>query len=232
MGFTSLMSCTRLAFGKRTRFELRAAPAQPPIQLLCDLDRSPLAQCAFPDDCYSPAGLEQLPSVASVPFSVRIELGSPELLASGRHGRVRAACVSVPEAAVNEAHCTESTKHEVWSSRESPVVQTVSEPTGMDGLAKNEFRPCVPASDPRHHARTGCAIHYVWHRCSCTAPEKHLRQQTTRDVSDVIQLDGMLRRGTEPVGSVSPHCGQAPTKDGAVGSAGSIGVISPFDCDP
>lgn len=143
--------------------ELPVASAQPSIESQGNLAFNPLAQCAFPDDRNSPASLEQVASVASVPFGVRNELRSPELLARGRHGGVPTASVSVPEAAVDETDGVEPAKHEVWSARESSVVQTVSEPAGVDGSTKSEFRTRVSASDPRHYARPGRAVHCVCH---------------------------------------------------------------------
>ena len=74
---------------------------EPSLQLLGDFHRSLFAQGAFPDGRDSPPGFEQFVLVASVPFDVRIELGSPESLARGRRSRVRAAGVAVPEASVH-----------------------------------------------------------------------------------------------------------------------------------
>ena len=63
-------------------------------------------------------------------------------------------------------------------------------------------------------------------------PEERRRQQATREVPDVIQLDGMRRRGVEPVWSVSRRRGRASTEGRAAGNAGRCGAISPFECDP
>ena len=142
-----------------------AFSTQPAFQLVRDgLNRGLLAQGAFPDGRDSPARLQQVVAVRSVPFDVRIELGLPEFPARARCRRVRAAGVPVPEAAVHEAYGTESTKHEVRCPRKSAVVQTESKTAGMDGSTQGEFGPSVPASDPRHHARTSRATHDVRHR--------------------------------------------------------------------
>ena len=142
-----------------------AFSTQPAFQLVRDgLNRGLLAQGAFPDGRDSPARLQQAVAVPSVPFDVRIELGLPEFPARARCRRVRAAGVPVPEAAVHEAYGTESTKHEVRCPRKSAVVQTESKTAGMDGSTQGEFGPSVPASDPRHHARTSRTIHDVCHR--------------------------------------------------------------------
>ena len=226
------MSCERCASLGLACVEHGTAPAEPPMQLLDNLDHRSLAQGAFPDDCDSPARLEQVLSVAPVPFRVGIKLGLPELLASARCGRVQTAGVPVPEAAVHKAHSSKLTKHEVWCAWESAVVQTVSKPVGVDGSAKKEFRPRVPASDPRHHARTSLAVHYVCHRRPSRTPEQRYRQQSTRQVSDLIQHDRRLHSGAGPIRYVSPSFGHAPSKDRAVGGVGNPGTISPFERDP
>ena len=116
---------------------------------------------------------------------------------------------------MDEADGVEPAKHEVWSTRESAVVQAVSEPASVDGSTKSEFRPCVPASDPCHYARPGRAVHGVGHRCPCKEPlEADCRQQTTREVFDMFRLDSTRRRGTGPVGPVKP----AFSADRAAGS--------------
>ena len=62
--------------------------------------------------------------------------------------------------------------------------------------------------------------------------EEHRRHQATREVPNVMQLDGMLRRRAGPDWSVRPRCGDADAEDGAVGSPGGFGAVSPFECDP
>ena len=59
-------------------------------------------------------------------------------------------------------------------------------------------------------------------------PEESRCRQNTPDASDVIQLDGMLRRGTESFGSVNPSNGHAL---GDVGNAGRLIASSPYGCD-
>lgn len=106
-------------------------------------------------------------AVAPVPFHVGIELALPELFASGRCCRVRAAGMPVPETAVNEAHRAEPAKHEIGSAGELAIVQAVSETTCVEGPAKHELGPRVPASDSRHHARTGRAVNHIRHCRFC-----------------------------------------------------------------
>ena len=90
--------------------------------------------------------------IAPVPAYVVLELCLPESLASGRGGGVPAPDVTVPEAAVNEAHGPEATKHEVRGTRELAVVQAVSQTACMESPAKSDFGYSVPASNPCHHA--------------------------------------------------------------------------------
>ena len=171
------------------RVELTAAPSQPLVQLQRDPDSALIAQGAFPYDRDSPAVFEQIESIALVPCHVGVKLGLPEILASRWCCRVRAVGMSMPEAAVNEAHRSESTKHQIGSAGEFSIVQTVSEAACVESPAKGEFGPRVPASDPRHHARTSRSIHYVRHRRSCTGLEEYIRQRISREVSTMIKPD-------------------------------------------
>ena len=138
--------------GNEMRFERPVTSVQPPVQHQCDLEFSLLPQRAFPDDRHSPSGFEQIVPVAPVPAHVGMELCLPEFLAGGRVGGVRASDVTVPEAAVNEAHGSESTKHEIGGTRELAVVQAVSKIACVESPAKSDFGYSVPASNPRHHA--------------------------------------------------------------------------------
>ena len=61
--------------------------------------------------------------------------------------------------------------------------------------------------------------------------EEHGRQQATRDVPDVVQLDG-TRRSARPHSSARRCCGDAPAEDGAVGDPGGFGAVSPCGWDP
>lgn len=134
------------------RSERPFSSVQPPIQAQCDLVSTLFPQLAFPDDRHSPSGLDQMMLIAPVSTHVGMELGLPELPASGGDGGVRAPDVTVPEAAVNEAHRSESTKHHIGGAREVAVVQTIPQSACVESPAKNEFGYSVPVSNPRHHA--------------------------------------------------------------------------------
>ena len=166
----------------RTGLESRLGSPQPLFQPQCDLDINPLAQRTFPDDRDSPASLKQVVSVSSVPFRVGVELGLPELRASSRGCRIRATGMPVPETAVNEAYCSELTKHEIGSTGKFPVMQAVSQATGMKGSAESKFRPRVPAADSSHHARTGSLVHYVRHCQSCQVFRGYNQERLLREV--------------------------------------------------
>ena len=187
------------------RVELTAASSQPLVQLQRDPDPTLVAQGAFPDDCDSPAGFEQIVSVALVPCYVDVKLGLPEILASCRCRRVGTASMSVPETAVNEAHRPEPTKHQIGSAGEFPIVQAVSEAPCVESPAKGKFGLRIPASDPRHHARTSCPVDYVRHRWSCTGWEEYIRQRISREVSATIMPDGSADDPLGQVQSVDPQ---------------------------
>ena len=82
-----------------------------------------------------------------------------------------------------EAYRCEPRKHEVWSPREFSIVEAVSETTGMKSPPKGEFGPCVSASDPGHHSRTGRSVHYVWHRRSHACHGVHASPYLTGGVA-------------------------------------------------
>ena len=151
-------------------------------------------------------------AVPSVPFDVRIELGLPEFPARARCRRVRAAGVPVPEAAVHEAHGTETTKHEVGCPRKSAVVQTESKTACMDGSTQGEFGPLlpIPAIMRERVARSTMSAIVVAGRSS----EGTARQQATREVRAVMQRGEMLRRRASPRRFARPRHGDCPALDG------------------
>lgn len=186
-----------LHIGSHAGFESRFSSPQPLLQPQCDLEINPLAQRTFPDNRDSPASLKQVVSVSSVPFRVGMELGLPELRASSRGCRVRATGVPVPETAVDEAYCSELTKHEIGSAGEFPVMQTVSQATGMKSPAESKFRPRIPAADSSHHARTDSLVHYVRHRRSCQVFGGYNQERLSRKVPSWYQYP--RTKGGNPV---------------------------------
>ena len=107
-------------------------------------------------------------------------------LASGRRGRVRATGVAVPEAAVHETYGTEFAEtlgqvcRGVYGRAGDTEVRRV-----WTARRRSSSGRVFLASDPCHHARTGCTVHYVCHRRSRTDPRRSTADnRTTRDVSE------------------------------------------------
>ncbi len=171
------------------RFERPFNSVQPPVQPQRDLVSTLFPQLAFPDNRHSPSGFDQMMLIAPVPAHVGMELGLPEFPASGGDGGVRAPDVTMPEAAVNKAHRSESTKHHIGGAREIAVVQTIPQTACVESPAKNEFGYSVPASNPRHHAGTGRLVHYVRHLCFLTDSGKYLHRRISRKVLGMIKSE-------------------------------------------
>ena len=159
------MASAALAFrtGGDARVELEVAPSQPLFQIQRGSEFPPFAQRTFPDDRVSPAGLEQVSAVSPVPLHVGIELVLPEFRACGRCGRVWAPVMSMPEAAVNETHRSESTKHQIGRAGEFSIMQSVSEAKCVESPPESQFGYSISAPDSRHHPGTSRLIHYVRH---------------------------------------------------------------------
>lgn len=149
--------------GDEVRIELPVTSSQPPLQPECNSSFDLPAQCAFPDDCDSPAGAEQVSSIALITLNIGVKFAFPESCTGVRRRCVRTPGMPVPETSMNKAHRAESTKHEIGSSGELSIVQAISEAACMERPAKNEFGARVPALDPCHHARSGCAINCIGH---------------------------------------------------------------------
>ena len=124
---------------RKLRLEPSISSAQPPVQLGHEFDGPPLAQRTLPYNCDSPTGCEQLVAIAPVTLHVGVELRLPEFRSRGRGGRVWATCMSVPEAAVDEAHGSESRKHQVGGAGKLALVQAISETAGMESPTQYEF---------------------------------------------------------------------------------------------
>ena len=122
----------------KPRLETLSISAQPLVQLECGSE-CVAAQRALPDDCDTQAGIKQAAPSAPIALHVRVELRLPEFLSSGRRRRVRATCMSVPEAAVDEAHGSESSKHQIRGAGKLAVVQAESETARMESPTEDEF---------------------------------------------------------------------------------------------
>lgn len=217
---------------EETCFEFPVISSQPSVQLQGDLTFNLLAQRTFPNNCNSPACPQQVTLVASVPLHICIQLGSPELPASGRSGREWTVRVSVPETAVNETHGAKSPEYNVWSSWQFSIMQAVSESPCVQSAAKNNFWSRVLAPDPGHHARTGRSIHYVRHRRSCTDLKKCCWQQISRDILGMVRPEGQSSRDTAQAESVGRLYDPDQSTARKTRSGDRFHAISPFRCDP
>ena len=205
----------RRSINAESRLVYPIRSVQPPIKPAGGPDFTPLAQGTLPDDRNSPACLKELALGASIPFHVGIELGLPELRAGARRSCVRTAGVAVPEAAVNETHRSESTKHQVGSTGEVTVVQAVSETERMDCPPEYELRNSVPASDSCHHARPGRTIDNVRHR------------QLSRYLAAVCKrIHGRFRAMVKLCGSPAWALSQAASGSSGFPSESPVGVGS------
>lgn len=64
--------------GGEARIELPITSSQPSLQPECNSSFDLLAQCAFPDDCDSPAGAEQVSSIALITLNIGVKFAPPE----------------------------------------------------------------------------------------------------------------------------------------------------------
>lgn len=185
-----------------TRLELALVPSQPVLYHRSRFARPSLAQGALPDDCYPPSAIEEVTPVPSVSRHVLRELGLPEVRARRRGRRVSTTRMPVPEAAVHEAYGLEASEHEVRSSGEASIVQSVSETPSVKRPSESELRLRAPVPDSRHHARPGGRIHYVRHHRLRVSVEPPIRIVSQED-SSLAKPGGLHFRSTALFGSES-----------------------------
>ena len=162
--------------------------SKPPLQPRHRSCRPIPTQCALPDDRYTPAGYQQFLSRSQIALNVSLELRLPETRSGGRHGRVGAAIVTVPEASMNEADSSEATECQVGLTGKFPIMEPVSEATPMKCSAESKFRFRVLAGDARHHARSGRLIHYIDHHLCCPVCDERSRRGISPEVVHAIKV--------------------------------------------
>lgn len=114
------------------------------------LDR--VLQGALPDDRHAPAeGMEHLRMVP-VASDISLEFLPPEIFIDPGSGCVAAAFMSVPEAAMDEHHCSALREHKVGGAGQPPHMKSISKTPGEKKGAKYPFRPGVLSANARHHA--------------------------------------------------------------------------------
>ena len=199
--------------GLLTRLELPLMPSQPVHHLHSCFQLPTVSQRALPNDSHSPSCIEKVTSVPFVSLHVVRKFGLPEVCARRRGRRVRATCMPVPEATVNEAHGFEASEHDVWSSGETPTMQSVSETASVKCPSKSELGLRAPVPDSRHHARPGGWIHYVRHHRLRRTAEEFIRPISQED-SILIKPRGLHVRPSAYHSATRPTCvGRA--KDGS-----------------
>lgn len=82
---------------------------------------------AFPDDEDLPSRLTQLAQVEPVPLHRLRKLGEPKIGPRLRHGRLGAATMPVPEAAVNQYDAATAAHHDIGPSRKPAPVQPIAD---------------------------------------------------------------------------------------------------------
>lgn len=135
--------------------------------------RSPLdrvLQGALPDDRHAPAESMEHLRMAPVASDISLEFLPPEIFIGPGSGCVAAAFMSVPEAAMDEHHCSVLWEYKVGGAGQPPHMKSISKTPGEKKGAKYPFRPGVLSANARHHAaalRSGRNAHGL----ECLPPE-------------------------------------------------------------
>lgn len=128
------------------------------------LDR--VLQGALPDDRHAPAESVEHLYMAPVASDISLEFLPPEIFIGPGSGCVAAAFMSVPEAAMDEHHCSALREHKVGGAGQPPHMKSISKTPGEKKGAKYPFRPGVLSANARHHAaalRRGRNAHGIEH---------------------------------------------------------------------
>jgi len=128
------------------------------------LDR--LLQRALPHGGHAPAKRPKRLHVSPVTVNIAQELPLPELFVGSRGSGIAAAFVPMPEAAMDEHHCSALREHKVGGAGQPPHMKSISKTPGEKEGAKYPFRPGVLSANARHHAaalRSGRNAHGLEH---------------------------------------------------------------------
>lgn len=66
--------------------------------------------------------------------------------------------MTMPEAAIDEDHCTVLWQHDVRLSRQFPIMEPIAEATGMNPAPDQHLRFGVSPPDRRHVAAAGLVV--------------------------------------------------------------------------
>jgi hypothetical protein len=137
-------------------------------------------QFALPSSKDSPTQAGKLCFNLSVPLNVPRELGAPELLIRLWEGCDFATGVPMPEAAMDEDHCTMLGKDEVGLSGEADAPKSIPEAAGVESAAQRQLRLGVTAS-------------YSGHALGAARGRKEINHTASVPASgDVAKVDGAV----------------------------------------
>lgn len=128
------------------------------------IEHNGIASFAFPYNDNTPPRTGQLPGFNSISKNVTIEFVRPEIGVSLRHGRFRAAFMSMPETTVHEYGHTVFWQHdvrstgEIWRMKLEPIAPKPNSP------ANDQFGLRVFLTDSAHEPASSQGIHRVRHR--------------------------------------------------------------------
>lgn len=90
--------------------------------------------------------------VFGIPSLVSFNFRTPELHIALWQNIISAPFMAMPKTSVHENHCPVFTQHQVGMSRQTRMIQSITETTGEQELADYKFRFGIPAFDGRHTA--------------------------------------------------------------------------------
>lgn len=114
------------------------------------LDR--VLQGALPDDRHAPAESTEYLRMAPVASDISLEFLPPEIFIGPGSGCIAAAFMSVPEAAMDEHHCSALREHKIRGAGQPPHMKSISKASGEKKGTKYPFRPGILSANARHHA--------------------------------------------------------------------------------
>lgn len=106
------------------------------------------AKGTFPNDCDPPACLDQSAGSGGVPFTVALELGSPELRPRSGEPEVGAVVVTMPEAPMHEHSHPPLRQHKIRLAGQFLDLKAIPEARSPETPPYEKFRAGVFASDP------------------------------------------------------------------------------------
>jgi hypothetical protein len=90
--------------------------------------------------------------MAAVTIDIPSEFLPPEILILNGSGCIAAAFMSVPEAAMDEYHCSVFREHKIGGAWQLPHMKSIAKPSGKKKGAKHPFWPSVLSANARHHS--------------------------------------------------------------------------------